>query len=107
MPEVLESICVEPRAICSPRSQPIPWLRGLIGLNIVALLAVAVWFRCRDLGNLPGVNGDEAWYGVQAELWLRGEPVAWRTPTGNLLNPLFFWPQVALHAIFEPSFGLL
>jgi hypothetical protein len=63
--------------------------------------------RCRDLGNLPGVNGDEAWYGVQAELLLHGDPVAWRTPSGNLLNPLFFLPQLAMHAMFEPSFAVL
>ncbi len=82
-------------------------LRWFIGLNIAGLLIVAVWFRCRELGNLPGVNGDEAWYGVQAELVLRGEPITWRTPTGNALNPLFFGPQILLHAMFEPSFALL
>ena len=71
------------------------------------MIAVAVWFRCHDLGNLPGVNGDEAWYGVQAELVLHGQPITWHTPTGNLLNPLFFGPQLLLHALFEPSFGLL
>ncbi|HEV2972135.1 MAG TPA: hypothetical protein VGY55_19335 [Pirellulales bacterium] len=76
-------------------------------LNIVGLLAVAIWFRCRDLANIPGVNGDEAWYGVQAELILHGRPIAWRTPTGNLLNPLFFGPQLLLHALCEPSFALL
>ena len=38
---------------------------------------------------------------------MRGEPIPWRTPSGNLLNPLFFGPQLALHAIFPPSFALL
>ena len=74
---------------------------------IFPLLAVAVWLRCRDLGNLPGANGDEAWYGVQAELLLHGEPISWHTPTGNWLNPLWFGPQLLLHRIFQPSFGLL
>jgi hypothetical protein len=82
-------------------------LRWLLCLNLVALIAVSIWFRCRDLGNMPGINGDEAWYGVQAELVLHGEPITWRTPTGNLLNPLFFGPQLLLHAVFEPSFALL
>jgi hypothetical protein len=76
-------------------------------LNLVGLLAVGIWFRCRDLNNMPGVNGDESWYGVQAELVLRGQPIEWRTPTGNLLNPLFFAPQLLLHAVFESSFVLL
>ncbi|HEV3417640.1 MAG TPA: hypothetical protein VG056_12525, partial [Pirellulales bacterium] len=84
--------------------KPAAWF---VYLNIVGLLVVAIWFRGRDLANLPGINGDEAWYGVQAELVLRGQPFAWRTPTGNLLNPLFFGPQVLLHALFEPSFALL
>ncbi len=30
-----------------------------------------------------------------------------RTPTGNWLNPFFFAPLVALHALVEPSFELL
>ncbi len=82
-------------------------LRWLIYLNLVALIAVSIWFRCRDLGNMPGINGDEAWYGVQAESVLHGESISWRTPTGNLLNPLFFAPQLLLHAVFERSIALL
>jgi hypothetical protein len=73
----------------------------------VALLAVAVWFRAWDLGRVPGVNGDEAWSGVQAERILCGQCVAARTPTGNPLNPFFMVPQVALHAAAEPSFTVL
>ncbi len=83
------------------------WGQFFKHLNICALLTVAVWLRCRDLANLPGINGDEAWYGVQAEAWLHGEPIDWRTPTGNLVNPLFFGPQLILHSIFEPSFLVL
>jgi hypothetical protein len=78
-----------------------------VQVNLIGLVVVGIWFRCRDLGNIPGINGDEAWYGVQAELVLRGQPIEWRTPTGNLLNPLFFGPQLLLHAMFEPSFTLL
>jgi hypothetical protein len=81
--------------------------RWFVQLNLVGLVVVAIWFRCHELGNLPGINGDEAWYGVQAELVLHGQPIEWRTPTGNLLNPLFFGPQLLLHALFEPSFALL
>jgi hypothetical protein len=73
----------------------------------IVLLAVAVWFRAWDLGRLPGVNGDEAWAGVQAERILHGQCVPARTPTGNPLNPFFMLPQVLLHALAEPSFALL
>ena len=82
-------------------------LRILGILASISLLAVAVWFRAWDLGRLPGVNGDEAWSGVQAERILRGQCVAARTPTGNPLNPFFMIPQVALHGVAEPSFTVL
>ncbi|HEX3998872.1 MAG TPA: hypothetical protein VHX65_10005 [Pirellulales bacterium] len=84
-----------------------PMRRWATALNVIGLLLLAVVCRCRDLGNLPGVNGDEAWYGVQAELLLHDRPIPWRTPSGNLLNPLFFVPQLAIHAIFKPSFVVL
>lgn len=83
------------------------WARRAIVLNVLAILALSVVWRIRDLGNIPGINGDEAWMGVQAQLLLKGEPIAWRTPTGNPLNPFSFLPQLLLHAIFSPSFTLL
>lgn len=76
-------------------------------LSGIALLAVAVLLRGWDLGRVPGVNGDEAWSGVQAQRLLRGECVSARTPTGNPLNPFFMAPQVLLHSMAEPSFSLL
>ena len=61
----------------------------LIIVNCIAILTFAVWLRCWRLGTIPGINGDEAWYGVQAQSVLHGESIAWRTPTGNPLNPFF------------------
>jgi hypothetical protein len=75
--------------------------------NSVALLAVAVALRVWRLDNIPGINGDEAWSGVQALRFLNGESVDWRTPHGNPMNLFLFLPLVALHAIFPPSFALL
>ena len=66
----------------------------------VLVLGVAVWFRVWNLDHVPGINGDEAWYGVQAMSWLRGEAVSWTTPTGNPLNPLYFLPLTAVHAVW-------
>jgi hypothetical protein len=81
--------------------------RLFLAANVAALLAMACWYRCRELGHIPGLNGDEAWYGVQAlALVDRGE-IAWRTPTNNLLNWFYFGPLAALHLAFEPSFALL
>ena len=76
-------------------------------LNGVALLIVAVALRAWHLGNIPGVNGDEAWSGVQAARLLAGESVAWRTPHGNPLNLFLILPLAGLQAIFPPSFTLL
>ncbi len=81
--------------------------RLLLGLEIAALLAVSVWFRFWKLDHLPGVNGDEAWYGVQALHLLQGQGISGQTPTGNPINLLFLLPHVCLHATYEPSFGLL
>jgi uncharacterized membrane protein len=66
-----------------------------------------MWFRCRSLANIPGLNGDEAWYGVQAVEMLRGTTTSWLTPTGNPLNPFFIGPLILLHWWFEPSIVLL
>jgi hypothetical protein len=73
----------------------------------VALVTVAIAMRVWHLGNLPGINGDEAWSGVQAMRLVRGEPFAWRTPTGNPVNVFFLAPLAALHLMFAPSFTLL
>ncbi len=78
---------------------------GTILLALVLLLAVL--FRLYALGRLPGVNGDEAWYGVQAHQWLSGEAAAWRTPNGNIPGPLHMGLVVALESLFPPSFALL
>lgn len=64
--------------------------------------------RIWKLGHIPGVNGDEAWVGVQAMAAIRHEPTfCWQTPTGNPLNVFFFIPTLLLHLVAEPSFGLL
>lgn len=116
MPELLlapaDSIA-DCRLEIDARVQPAKLRRGLIiwrifvWLNVAALLLCATTLRCEGLGNLPGINGDEAWYGVQAEALLHGQQIPWRTPSGNLLNPFFFVPTVLLHAVFTPSFVVL
>ena len=75
----------------------LPWL----------VIAIAILFRVYALGRLPGINGDEAWYGVQAQHWVNGEMVTWRTPSGNLPGPLQLGGLLLLQSVFEPSFALL
>jgi hypothetical protein len=80
---------------------------GALTLGVVALLIVAVWLRACQLENVPGVNGDEAWSGVQALRFLQGETIDWRTPTGNPVNVFFLIPLMALHLFLPPSFIVL
>ena len=77
--------------------------RTFVAANCLAVLAVAVALRVWGLNHVPGLNGDEAWMGVQALRFLDGQPVAWLTPTGNPMNVFHFLPQVALHAALPPS----
>ena len=67
------------------------------------LLAAAIGLRLVHLGNVPGVNGDEAWYGVLALKVAAGDAPAWWTPTGNLVNPFYLAPLVLLHLAVAPS----
>lgn len=70
---------------------------------LLACCALRVW----QLDRLPGLNGDEAWLGVQAARAAQGESFAWRTPTGNPLNPFYFGPLALLHLALAPSVALL
>lgn len=71
------------------------------------IVATSLWCRVHSLENLPGINGDEAWYGVQAFQISTGRPFALRTPTGLPLNPFFTGMEVPLVRVFRPSFWIL
>ncbi|HEX4143653.1 MAG TPA: hypothetical protein VHY91_08980 [Pirellulales bacterium] len=91
-----------------PRKRPgSPLWRALVAVNFLALIGAAVFLRGWQLGNVPGLNGDEAWLGVQAAHLAAGEPIAWRTPTGNPVNLLLLVPVAALHLVFDPSVAVL
>jgi 4-amino-4-deoxy-L-arabinose transferase-like glycosyltransferase len=82
------------------------WTHALV-VAAIAMIAASVWLRVWRLDWIPGLNGDEAWYGAQAESLLSGQSFSWRTPTGNLINPFFLGLVVATHAFGGPSIGLL
>lgn len=77
------------------------------GVAACLLVLPSLVLRWVDLDHIPGLNGDEAWLGTQARAFLLGETCLWTTPTGNPLNPFLFFPEVVLHAWFEPSVYLL
>lgn len=98
--DLTDSPAPPPARCCSPSA----WL---LVFNALALVAVAVWFRGYLLGNIPGVNGDEAWHGVEAWRITHDSAVHWNTPTGNPVNPLFVGPLAILHLWLPPSIELL
>jgi hypothetical protein len=95
-----------PTPAATARSRGAGW-RTLATANFLALLGVAIALRGWQLGNIPGLNGDEAWLGVQAAHLAAGQPIAWRTPTGNPVNLFLLLPVAALHLVFAPSVVVL
>ena len=71
------------------------------------IVAAAVATRFYEFGRVPGMQGDEAWYGVQALDLLRGRGGELRTPTGNVPGLLHGGALVLLHSLFQPSLWLL
>jgi hypothetical protein len=45
---------------------------AVVGALAMLCLALAVFYRLYALGRLPGINGDEAWYGVQLQRYFDG-----------------------------------
>ena len=79
--------------------------RALVAL--VAVLAIGVAVRSVAIDRLPGINGDEAWYGANVHLLLDGERPFLRTGVGNVLSPLHSGLLLGLEKLAGPSFVLL
>ena len=78
-------------------------LAGVIG----ALLGTAIIFRSMSLSSVPGLSGDEGWWGMQALAWLSGRPYEAQTTSGNPTDLFHLIPLAFLHALARPSFFLL
>jgi hypothetical protein len=76
-------------------------------LSLALTLGLAVVARVIALGRWPGINGDEAWYGVNAQEFLAGRAAFLHTGVGNPLNPLHSVPLLALLRMLDPSPALL
>lgn len=81
--------------------------RLAIAAIVVPLLTAGVAFRFIHLGSIPGVSGDEGWWGVQSLAWLAGRPYEAHTTSGNPIDLFFLIPVGLLHAIAPPSFFVL
>ena len=89
-----------------PTSNHAPAPYGIV-LPILLLAAVSLFFRFHALARLPGINGDEAWYGVQVERLLAGQPYTLQAPTGVLVDPFQPPTEALLLRLFGPSFLVL
>ena len=81
--------------------------RRLRAIQIAVLLGFAFWFRLTRLATVPGISGDEAWWGIQALAWSSGKPYETHTTSGNPIDMFFLVPVAFVHIIAPPSFLLL
>ena len=73
-----------------------------------ALFSLALVLRGADLDRLPGVNGDEAYYGSIVQAERAGEQPPWRSGSGLPLNPFYAGSLYAVHLVApQPTFWLL
>jgi hypothetical protein len=75
--------------------------RNFWPLWIIVLAGVIL--RMTDIGRVPGLFGDEAWYGVQTQRLLSGTRAELRTPTGNPIGLIQLSSLTLLHSLFERS----
>ena len=74
---------------------------------VTLLLGSAVLLRLLHLGWMPGVDGDEGFWGVQALRWLHAQPYETQTTSGNPIDLFLLVPLGLAHAVWAPSFTLL
>ena len=63
--------------------------------------------RTLAIDRWPGINGDEAWYGVNVQELLNGGTPFWHTGIGNPLNPIHSGLLLALSTVAGPSAAVL
>lgn len=93
----------------SGMARPSPGVRErrIVSALIVALLGTAICFRLMHLSSMPGVSGDEGWWGVQANAWSSGRPYEATTTSGNPIDLFFLVPVAFVHELAPPSFLVL
>ena len=81
--------------------------RRLVTILIVTLLGTATCFRLMRLSSVPGISGDEGWWGVQAHAWVSNRPYEAHTTSGNPTDLFFLIPVALVQKLAPPSFLLL
>ena len=77
--------------------------RALVAVNGIGLGLAAAWLRVFSLQSIPQHNTDESYIGLQGWRMLRGEPFAWTTTSGNLIDPFLVAMQAPLQLLMGPS----
>lgn len=101
MARFVKSATVESAGRCRTTVEIILWVCRAI------VLMFAVMDRVLWIAWLPGVNGDEAWFGVQMGRLLDGQSIRFSTPSHLPMNPLHVVPEAILLAFNSPSFWIL
>lgn len=76
-------------------------------VNLFLILATSIFLRVFHLQNVPGLNGDEAFYGNQMLSLLHGHPFSAVTPNGSRLNPFHSGVVLLLLRFFPPAYWIL
>ncbi|MDB5352500.1 MAG: hypothetical protein JWN86_3747 [Planctomycetota bacterium] len=80
--------------------------RCVFAANLVALFAFALWCRVTSLKTAPTANGDDAFYGVQAERLVQGERLTSKTPSRKPVEVLYTAVEALLLEIWPPSYAV-
>ena len=81
-----------------------PLRLGPLGLAAVLILfGISGVFRLLWLDRIPGLNGDEGWYGSQITRALNGRPWSAITPCGLPINPELFGTEAILLLLTKPT----
>ncbi|MBI3070628.1 MAG: glycosyltransferase family 39 protein [Deltaproteobacteria bacterium] len=72
----------------------------------LGVIAIALFMRVVCLGHIAGVNGDEAWAGVQLQAVATGKAPE-NAPSGLAIEPFYSGFLSFLQKIFPPSFEVL
>jgi hypothetical protein len=80
-------------------------IRAIVAVSVFTVAAGLV-ARTWQLDRLPGINGDESWYGCNAFRFIHLLPIWWHTPVGNRINPFYQGLIFYEHAVLRmaPSF---
>ncbi|MBA3461262.1 MAG: glycosyltransferase family 39 protein [Deltaproteobacteria bacterium] len=81
--------------------------RRVVIAIVITLIGIGVVFRFMHLGTIPGINGDEGWWGVQSTRWMHGLSYEAKTTSGNPIDMAFLVPLGLLHGLAGPSFFVL